>query len=171
MATHFRFAHEFDIDPKGYWEIFFDDAYNVELYKRTKIKNRNIVSQTDDGKVLRRTQRLTPDQELPGFIKSIINDVTYTEHDIFHRERSEMEVVIEPAMMKNKFDFRAIYSVKPVGAEGSGKCRRVFEGDSKVSVMLVGGQIEKYMIDEMRKSYDEAAKVTAEFIARRKAAV
>ena len=168
MATHFRFAHDFDIDAKGYWEIFFDDAYNVELYKRTKIKNRQVISQTDDGKVLRRTQRLTPDQELPGFIKSIISDVTYTEHDVLHRDRSEMEVVIEPAMMKNKFDFRAIYSVKPLA---EGRCRRVFEGDSKVSVMLVGGQIEKYMIDEMRKSYDEAAKVTAEFIARRKAAV
>lgn len=168
MATHFRFAHDFDIDPQGYWEVFFDEAYNVELYKRTKIKNRQVISQTDDGKIMRRTQRLTPDQELPGFIKSIISDVTYTEIDVFNRERSEMEVRIEPAMMKNKFDFKAIYSVKPLG---EGKCRRVFEGDSKVSVMLVGGQIEKYMIDEMRVSYDIAAKVTAEWIAKRKSAV
>ena len=36
--------------------------------------------------------------------------------------------------------------------------------------MLVGGQIEKYMVDEMRASYDVAAKVTAEWIAKRKAA-
>src|SRR5262245_19177031 len=168
MANHFGFAHDFDIDPKGYWEIFFDEAYNVELYKRTKIKGRTVTSQTDDGKTLRRTQRLTPEAELPGFIKSVISDVSYTEHDVFHRDRSRMEVVIEPAMMKNKFDFKAIYSVEPLG---EGRCRRVFEGDAKVSVMLVGGQIEKYMVDEMRKSYDVAAKVTAEWIARRKAAV
>ena len=167
MATHFRFEHDFDIDPKEYWELFFADDYNVELYKRLRMKNRVVVEQTDDGKALRRVQKMTPETEIPGFLKSVVSDISYTERDAYFRDRSEMEVIIEPAMMKNKFDFRSVYSVKPLSA---GKCRRVFEGDCKVSILIIGGQVEKFMVDEMRKSYDTAAVVTREFIARRKAA-
>lgn len=163
---HFRFEHEFDIDPKTYWNIFFDDAYNVDLYKRLRMNDRKVLEQKDDGKVLRRVVKLTPADEVPAMFRSVIKDTGYTEHDTFYRDRSAMDVVIEPSMLKNKFDFRAIYSVIPVG---DARCRRIFEGDCKVSVMVIGGQIEKFIVDNVRASYDTAATVTREWIAKRKA--
>jgi hypothetical protein len=77
-----------------------------------------------------------------------------------------MEVIIEPAVMTSKFDMKASFTLSPVG---EGRCKRVFEGDVKVSIMIVGGQVEKYMIDEMRRSYDIATDVTRRWIAQRKA--
>lgn len=162
---HFKFEHDFDTDPKDFWDIFFDEEYNVELYRRLKMRERRVVEQKDDGETLLRTVQLTPDKEVPSFVRSLINDLSYTERNVYRRSRSEMEVVIEPAMMKNKFDFKAIYAVRPLGP---GRCRRSFEGDAKVSVMLVGGKIEKFMIDEVRESYETATVVTREWIAKRK---
>jgi hypothetical protein len=165
---HFRFEHEFDIDPKTYWEIFFDEEYNKELYKRLRMSERQVLEQKDDGKTIRRSIRLTPADDVPAMFKSVIKDTGYTEHDVYYRDRSSMDVTIEPAMMKNKFDFKATYSVAPVGP-GNDRCRRVFEGDCKVSVMVIGGQIEKYIVENVRSSYDTATAVTREWIAKRKA--
>ena len=163
---HFRFEHEFDIEPKDYWEMFFSEPYNQDLYKQLKMKTRELVEQKDEGKTLRRVVRLTPDEEIPAVFKSVIKDTSYVERNVFHRDRSVMDVVVEPAMMKNKFDLKATYSVVP---SGPGRSRRIFEGDVKISVMIIGGQIEKYMVDKMRSSYDIATEVTRKWVAKRKA--
>src|SRR5204863_7686090 len=104
---------------------------------------------------------------IPQVFRSVIKDMSYTEHNVFHRDRSSMDVVIEPALMKNKFDFKGVYAVTPLGP---GRCRRVFEGDVKIAVMIIGGQIEKFMIERLRASYEIATDVTRKWIAKRKAA-
>jgi hypothetical protein len=163
---HFRYEHDFDIDPQGYWDIFLSEEFTVELYKHLKMRDRQLLENKDDGTVLRRVQKLTPDSEMPAFIKALVSDVSYTEHDLYRKDRSEMEVVVEPAMLKNKFDLKGLYAVKPLGP---GRCRRSFEGDVKVSIMLVGGQVEKFMCEQMKDSYETAARLVREWIAKRAA--
>ncbi len=162
---HFRIEHEFEIDAKAYWDLFFSSDYTEDLYRSLKMRDWEILEQQDDGKTLRRKVKMTPAQQVPAIFQSVIKDTGYTEHDVFHRERSSMDVTIEPAIMKNKFDMRGVYSVQPLG---EGRCKRVWEGDVKVSVMLIGGQIEKYMVDEMKSSYDIATQVTRRWIDKRK---
>ncbi len=163
---HFRYEHEFEIDAGPYWDLFFDDEYVADLFRRLKMKEFRILEKKDDGKTLHRVVRLLPSIEVPQIFRSVISDMSYTEHDLFDRARSAMEVRIEPALLKNKFDFKGVYSVQPLGP---GRCRRVFEGDCKVSILLLGGQIEKYMVEQVKVSYNVAARVTAEWIAKRKA--
>jgi hypothetical protein len=167
-AMHFRFEHDFDIDAKDYWDLFFSEDFTKDLYTKIRMKDFRILEMRDDGKTLKRVVKLTPEKDVPAIFKSVIKDVGYTEHNLFHRDRSEMEVEIEPALMKNKFELRGTYAVKPLGP---GRCRRSFEGDVKISIMILGGQIEKYTVDEMRASYEIATQVTREWIAKRKAAV
>jgi hypothetical protein len=162
---HFRIQHDFEIDAASYWEMFFSADYTEELYRSLKMRDWKILDEHDDGKTLRRTVRMTPAQQVPTIFQSVIKDTSYTEHDIFHRERSSMDVTIEPAIMRDKFDMRGIYSVQPLG---EGRCRRVWEGDCKVSIMLLGGKIEKYMVDEMHSSYSVATDVTRRWIDKRK---
>jgi len=166
-AMHYHIEHDFDIDPKGYWEIFFSDEYNVDLYAQLKMKDRQVIELKDDGNVMVRAQRLTPTTNLPAIFQKVISDQTYVERNRFDRARSQMEVVIEPAMLKNKFDMRAIYAVTPLDG---GRCRRSFDGDVKVSIMLLGGQIEKYMVEQLKTSYEVATRVTRDWIAKKKKA-
>src|SRR5437899_7309371 len=105
---HYKFEHEFDVDAKTFWEIFFSEPYVEDLYTDLKMKNRQTVELKDDGKVLRRTMKLTPAKDIPGFLKAIINDMSYTEKDVFHRERSAMDVVIEPALLRERFDMKGV---------------------------------------------------------------
>src|SRR3954469_8445639 len=108
---HYRFEHEFDIEPKAYWEMFFDENYNKELFTNLKI-TRNVILFKDDGSTIRREVKCTANKETPAAFNSVVSDMSYAEKNVFYRDRSEMEVVIEPAVMKNKFDLKALYSVK-----------------------------------------------------------
>lgn len=164
---HFKFEHEFDLDAASYWDLFFSEDYNKDLYAELKMKDRKVLEQKEEGGVLRRTVKLVPGKEVPAIFKSIVSDMSYTEKNVYRKERSEMEVVVEPALMKDKFDLRAVYSVKPLGDK---KVRRTFEGDVNIKIMLIGGKMEKYMVDELRESYETAARVTRKWIEKRKAA-
>ena len=164
--THFKFEHDFDIEAKDFWDLFFAEDYNVDLYRELKMKARVVVEHTDEGNTIRRVVRYTPTDDIPQMFKAVVPDTSYTERDLYHRDRSSMDVVIEPAAGKSKFDMKAVYAVKPLGA---GRCRRTFEGDVKVSVMILGGQIEKFMVERLKTSYDLAADVTRRWIHKRKA--
>ena len=140
----------------------------IALYAGLGMKEWSLQDQKDDGNILTRVMRITPTMNVPDIFKRVISDSTYVERDRFDRQKSAMEVVIEPQLMKNKFDMRAVYSVVPIG---DARCKRIFEGDVKVSIMILGGQIEKYMVEQLKQSYTDATRITKQWIEKRKAAV
>jgi hypothetical protein len=161
----FRFAHDFDIDPQGFWTLFFSEDFAEDMFKRTGMKNRKVLEYKDSGDRIVRTQRVEPDMPVPAWASAVVSSTAYTEYDVYDKAASKMDVRIEPGMMSNRFKMSGVFSVTPLGP---GRCQRVFSGEVKVSVMLIGGKIEQYMIDEMRKGYDRAADVTREWITKKK---
>ena len=164
----FSLAHEFDTDVKSYWKIFLSPDFNKDMFAELKMKNYEVLEQKDDGKIFYRKQTLEPTTPIPGFLQSIIKSTGYTEIDHLDWSTNVMDVKIETAMFKDKFHLNGKYSVSPLG-DGS-RCKREFRGDVKVSMPLVGGKIEKYMMEQMRDSYEIAARVTRKWIAKEKAA-
>jgi hypothetical protein len=69
-------------------------------------------------------------------------------------------------MFQDKFSMGGKYSVTPL--DGGARCRREFKGEVKVTIPLIGGRVEKYMLDELRASYDTAAATTRRWIAKAK---
>lgn len=161
MPTPFRFENDFDIDPAAHWEIFFSEPYNAALFEALKVKDCQILEMEDDGRVVRRTLRLTPATEIPPVFRSVIKDPSYTEYNFFDRNRSEMEIRVETALMKERLKIRGTCAVKPLGP---GRCRRIFAGECQVSIMLLGSTFEKYMVDQMRVSDAVGAEVTHRWI-------
>jgi hypothetical protein len=163
----FSFAHEFDIDVKGYWEMFLSPEFTETLMTGLKMKNFKIVSKTDDGKTMRRALFAEPQVAIPGMFTKFIPSVAYTEHDTLDYATNVMKVVVEPETMKDKFDTKGDYIVTPLG---EGRCKREFRGECKVSIMMIGGKMEQFTVDQMKTSYDEATRITREWIATHKKA-
>ena len=163
---NFSFAHDFDIDPQGFWDLFFSKPYEEDLYKRLKIRTRTVLEHKDEGNLVRRTQRMEPELAVPSWAASVIKDTGYTEYDVLDKATSKMAVRIEPMLMKERFQMSSSFNVTPLGPR---RCRREFAGEVKILVPLLGGRIEKLMIDQMREAYDTAAQVTREWVAKQKA--
>ena len=164
---NFVFAHEFDIDAEGFWKMFFSHEYEQALWKHLKLRNPTILERKDEGNTYRRSVRLEPEMEVPSWAASVVSNTGYIEHDVLHRDRSSMDVRIEPLMMKDRMQLHGAFKVTPLSP---GRCRREFSGDIKINVLLIGGKMEKFMIDRMREGYDAAAVMTRDFIACKKSA-
>ena len=163
---NFSFVHEFDIDVPSYWKLFLSEPFNVDLYKELKMKSREVVKQEDDGKVFHRVVKCQPTTNIPGFLQSIVKETGYTEHDHLEWAKNTMRVEIETQMFKDRFKMGGDYMVTPLG-DGK-RCRREFKGECKVSIALIGGRVEKFMMEQLRDSYETAARVTRKWIAEQK---
>jgi hypothetical protein len=162
--VNFDFVHEFSATPALYWELFFDADYNTDMFKRLRMKEYKVLEfrKEGDGETLYRTQRLIPERQVPGPVrKAIGGEFGYVEKNVYHRSKSAMDVVITPTIMSERFDLKGVYGIEAVGAD---RVRRYFRGTMKVSFPLLGGQIEKFVHNDMRDSYDSAAAVTKEWL-------
>jgi hypothetical protein len=165
---NFNFAHDFDIDVANYWKIFLSPEFNKEMFADLKMKKYEVVKQEDDGKRFHRVQVLEPSTPIPGFLQSIVKSTGYTEIDNLDWSTNVMDVVIETQMFKDRFAMGGKYAVTPL--DGGKRCRREFRGEVKVSIPLIGGRIEKYMMEQLRDSYELAAATTRRWIGKQKQA-
>jgi hypothetical protein len=161
----FSITHEFDCDAKTYWEIFFDLDYQKDMYSGLKIKERTVLLFEEDEREIRRRIKIMPERDLPGALKSVLKgDLGYIEHNVYHKGQDYMDVRIEPTLMKDRFKMAAVFRVVTLGPK---RVRREFKGSINVSIPLLGGQIEKTVMADVRKSYDQAAVTTTRWIAKR----
>lgn len=163
---NFNFAHDFDIDVANYWKIFLSPEFSKEMFADLKMKKYEVVKREDDGKRFHRVQVLEPSTPIPGFLQSIVKSTGYTEIDNLDWATNVMDVVIETQMFKDRFSMGGKYAVTPL--DGGKRCRREFKGEVKVSIPLVGGRIEKYMMEQLRDSYELAAATTRRWITKQK---
>jgi len=163
-VTHFKIVHEFDSDPATYWKVFLHEPYNVELYDRIGVKERTMLDRSEDAKTVKWSIRIVPKRDLPGVIKKIVGgDLGYTEISTLYKDENYIDVKVEPSLMKDKTKIRAKYTLTPIGPK---RVRRTFEGDIDISLPLVGKKVESVILEDMQRSYDIAAKVTSEWLAR-----
>lgn len=162
--THFKITHEFAADAKTYWKVFLDEAYNVALYDRIGVKERTMLDRSEDDKTVKWSVRIMPKRDLPGVIKKVVGgDLGYTEISTLYKDENWIDVRIEPSLMKERTKIKAKYTLEPIGDK---RVRRTFEGDIHIDLPLVGKKVEAAILEDLQKSYDVAARVTAEWLAR-----
>src|SRR5687767_8549038 len=144
---NFNFAHEFDIDVANYWKIFLSPEFNKEMFGELKMKEYKVLKQEDDGKQFHRIQSCEPTTPVPSFLQSVVKSTGYTEIDRLDWATNTMSIVIETQMFKDRFNMSGLYVVTPL--DGGKRCRREFKGEVKVTVPLLGGKIEKYMMEQL----------------------
>ncbi|RMG95814.1 MAG: DUF2505 domain-containing protein [Deltaproteobacteria bacterium] len=164
----FRIEDAFDTDPETYWEAFFSDAYNEGLWPALDMgwELRKLEREGEGPDlVIRREQVLTPRRELPGFLRKFVQGaLAYTERNVFRARDSAMEVETIPSVLPDKLESRGVYRVEPAGP---GRCLRIYEGEVRCTLPLVGGKVEKQLVSEIEESYRKATDFTRRFLAER----
>ncbi len=165
----YRIEDTFDISAEGYWDFFFSDEYGAGLWPALDITWELLVlTREGEGSSLRihREQRLTPQREVPGFLKRIVKGaITYVEKNDFVAADNVMHTVTIPGFAADRLRTEGTYRLVP---QGSDRVLRVWEGICECKVPLVGGKIEKQLVEEVHESYRRATTFTRDFIAKRK---
>ncbi len=157
----FKIEDDFDTSVDTYWETFFDDAYNAELYRALDIQ-RTVVKVDDGGDIVRREILLKPNREVPKLFKKVMKgSLEYTEFNEFDRARSVLKVRIVPAFGADKISNTGTYRVVDLGG---GRVRRTYDGECSCKIPLIGGKIEKHIVGEIRASYVTTTDVTRKWL-------
>ena len=152
---------DFETDARAYWTVFLSEPYNIELYERALNTRRHVLERTDDGQLFRRVVRYEPQNPVPGILKPVLSSLEYTETDLLDWGSGTMLVTSQSTILKDAFSLSATYTVVPHGAGG---CRRTFQGDLRLSVKLVGGVAEEWLVGQLRRNNDVATELLRRYL-------
>lgn len=162
----YEVVDEFPTTPDKYWDMFFSDAYNEALWKHLDIE-REVLSFRREGEgpseVIHRTQKLTPKRDVPSALRKLVKDaISYEERNVWRRADNAMDVVTIPNFFADKFIAKGVYKLEPVGSD---KLRRIWKASCDCKVPLVGGKVEKHVVEEVKRSYQATTIFTRKWIA------
>lgn len=159
MKLHVR--HTFPCDPETFWKMYWDDEFDAMLQRGNTVQ-RELLEQRDEGGVVVRRVRFTPQRDLPAPAAKLLGSskLVYEQESRFDPARSEMAWRVIPTILPGKLDARGTFVVRPI----EGGCEQVVDGDIKVDVRFIGGQIEKAVVAEVEQSYQRTAEVAREWL-------
>ena len=116
-----------------------------------------------DNLVIRRKIKLTPQREVPALVAKFVKGaITYTEQNVYNARTSSMEVITIPGFMADALTTRGIYKVQALGPN---KVRRIWNGDVSCKIPLLGGKVEKGIVEEVTQSYRDTTEFTRKWLA------
>jgi hypothetical protein len=162
----YEIVDEFPTTPARYWEMFFSDAYNAELWKTLDIERQVVEFRREgegDNQVIHRVQRLTPKRDVPSALRRLVKDaVSYEERNVWRARDNCMEVVTIPNFFADKFTAKGTYRLV---AMGDNKLQRIWKANCECRVPLVGGKVEEHVVEEVKRSYKATTIFTRKYIA------
>lgn len=143
----FEWRQEIPMLPAQFWDLFFSDEFTTRLYAALPIQKHRLVEKTisEDGSVITRKQWVEPAAAVPPWAAAWVPSMAYHEIHRLDRGRSELLMLVEPAHARERFDFRAVCKVTQIGTTAS---QRVVKGHVQVRAPLIGGKIERMILDQ-----------------------
>jgi hypothetical protein len=162
--SHFSIAHEWNTNLERFWDVFFDDAFNDELSRRLKLKERTVLERSETDTTMVWVLRILPERDLPGFVKSLVKgDFGYVERNTYYKGKNTIETAIQPTLFADRTRIGGTFTLD---VPGPGRVRRTWTGQIRVDVPLLGRKIEELIKSDMALSFGVAADVTREFLAK-----
>lgn len=133
-----------------------DPAFLTRMAELPKLGSAEVLSQRRDGAVVHQEVRYLFQAELSGAVRRVVDPdrLTWVEESTADLDAHVTDCTIRPDHYANLL--RARYQAR-IAADGSG-ARRTIAGTLEVSVPLVGGRVERVIVDGLREN--AAAQVT-----------
>ncbi len=159
----FRVEHTFaGVSLADYERVYFDETFNEAMCKAVRLE-RKLVRRDETGGRLVRVVRVAPDRQLPAPVAKILGGakIEYHEHLDYQLGSYRGSWRTEPSLLVDKIESRGTFGFE---ARGSSVLRWV-EGEVKVKIFGVGSVIERFIVGDVEKSYDDVAAFTRQYLA------
>lgn len=167
MTAKLALSHVFPCSPAELLDLL-DDPAMEEVQSREANLQRDVVERRvePDGTRFKRV-RCRPNRTLPGFLAPFVGPEGLVYFQVMRADPAQRLIrwSVESPALGDRLEVGGTTRFEP-HPEG---CRRVIDGQVTVKVRLIGGQIERFVADEVQKSYDRTARAMAAFVAARRA--
>ncbi|HUS28970.1 MAG TPA: DUF2505 family protein [Kofleriaceae bacterium] len=143
---------------------YFDASHQLEQDRAIDIVEREIIELVDDGDTIRRTSRVVPRRQLPGFLRTLSSGpLHYLEVATWHRAANRISIEIRPSLMGGRAQICAEYQLDVVAPN---TIRRRYAGHVSVDVALLRARVERGIVAEFERSMPLAASCTQAWLDR-----
>ena len=152
-----RFQHEnrYAASPDDVVAMLTDQGYRAGLKSRTRSAGHSVAISEQDGRTVVEVDQRLHTHGIPSFAKKIVGDTIQL---VQREEWSGHQASFQLAIPGKPGHLRGSIVVEP---DGDGTVERV-SGEAKANLPLVGGKIEKLLVDMITQSLErEQAKGTA----------
>jgi len=158
----FRVEHTFrGIGLADYEALYFDEAFNTALCKSVKLARTLEKRELKDGR-LQRVVRIAADRELPATVAKVIgaSRIEYAEHLDYRMGSYHGLWKTISSVLTEKVDSHGTFGF----ATTRDGVMRVVEGEVNVKIFGIGGVIERFIVADVERSYDDAAHYTQKWL-------
>ncbi|KIG14887.1 hypothetical protein DB30_06269 [Enhygromyxa salina] len=149
--------HELSCTPARMWPLYFEDAFNVQMYEQgLGFPSCKIVERRDDGDKLFRRMAMIPKLEMPKAVAKLVGDrVGYEESGDWIRSEGVYRWRLLLAAFGEKL--RVAGTMRLV-AHGDGHCRRVVEFEVDANMFGIGKLVENTAAQNTLEGWNNSAK-------------
>lgn len=149
------------VGPEDAWEVFESDAFRTRLQEQTGLAS-TVRETRMEGDVEVRTLTFTGSNDLPKLVAKALgsNRLSYDQTNRFDKPANRLDWVVEIPKLGDRVSVKGETWIEP-HEDGS---RRVVRGEIAVNIRLIGGQIEKVVAGEFRKSMERAVDLAREMM-------
>ena len=162
----FRLEHRFDAPLERVERAILDPSFDAQLAELPNVKERSVLEHEDrpDGSVHRKV-RYRLHASLPSAVTRVIgtHDVQWVEASDFDPATHTWRFEIHPDLRGVGFDCRGTITLR---SQGPGTVREL-SGEVKVKVPLLGGRVEKAIVEGLTENMDAESELLARFLAGR----
>ena len=152
------------IDLAGYEELYFDEPFQIALGEAVKIDRELLRLDRRSERIVRHV-RVQPQREIPAPVAKLLGGkrLAYTEELEYEVGRYHGIWRIVPAVLADKIAIGGTIDFEVA----AGGVKRVLAGVIDVTLFGLGGLVEKVVVSNVVKSYDDAAAFTAQWLTAR----
>lgn len=134
------------------FDVDFERRMNTEAMKVQSYEN---LQRDVGGPTWTMKNRVTPQDNMPGFVKKLVGGGFFYEENVTHQQGSDtVRGTMTPNVMADKLKMGYTMRLRP---DGDNACIRSMEWELEVKVMLIGGQIEKFASGEIERGVESSA--------------
>lgn len=158
----FSFEHVFaGVKPLELLRAFAHPDHQAAQDLAGDVERREIIERVDTDERYRCESWVFPRRKLPALIRPIVRGGLEVHEVVTWDKRGrELEIAMQPKVLggRTRIATRCLIDEDPEGA------RRYYRGTVTVEVALIGGRVEKMIVEEMGRSMDAAHRTTMRWL-------
>ncbi|MEZ4368688.1 MAG: DUF2505 domain-containing protein [Kofleriaceae bacterium] len=163
--TSFQFEHLFRAPSvAAVFAVYTDRAHTADQDREVDIAEREFLEFVDEPTRFRRVSRVVPRRQLPAFVRPFLSGgLSFVETVDWDKAGDTISIEIRPSILGGRAQIHSTYRLVQ---DGPGAVRRIYAGSVEVDVRLVGGRIERAIVDDLGASMPVSAAVTQAWLDR-----
>jgi hypothetical protein len=149
MATDFKIQHTWPVPRALVLEHCFDDELGDKCNAAIKGAIRTLHSKEENGGKTKQTFKVVV-SDIPPKVRKVLKVLEWMEESTWDPEGERFEWKVLPSVMPGKISCGGEMFYEDKG----GSTTRVVKGSIDVRIPIVGGVVEKVILDNIRRNYD-----------------